>query len=257
MKFLAAAAGLVAAVSAYSYPTPFDPTANGAAPSGNAIYTPDTQPATLDVPYTISWDPTTPGPIALVLCKGPSTDCEPMLTIADSVANSGSFSWTPSGLDPSATSSGGYGIMLIDYTTEAYQYSTQFGILANPNATTSSTSASASVPATSSTTTIKILPSGAATSSSAVQIPTPSVVTKKVASTTYICPESSKTPLGTGTVSAAWTTSATGNPSVPTAVPSNAPSQPAYPVQGSAAPRNMISYGAMGAVAGLAALLAF
>lgn len=264
MKFLAIAAGLVATVSAYSYPTPFNPTASGAGPSGNPVYTPDTtSPVTLGEAYQITWEPTTPGPIALVLCKGPSTDCEPMLTIASSVANSGEFTWTPADLDPSATSTGGYGIMLIDWTTEAYQYTTQFGVLANPNPVVSSSSASSSSTTSSvvapsstktSTSTVVIVPSS---SSSAVVIPSAtassSTVTAMYVSTTVICPESTKIPMGTGTVSIAWTTSP-GSPSVPTSVASTAPSAPRYT---GAADRNMISVGAVGAVAGLAALLAF
>jgi hypothetical protein len=248
MKFLAIAAGLVASVSAYTYPTPFNPTANGAAPSGNTLYTPDTtEPVTLGEAYQITWDPTTPGPIALVLCQGPSTNCEPILTIADSVANSGEYTWTPTDLDPSATSSGGYGIMLIDYTTEAYQYTTQFGVLAGSSPVVSS-SASSSV---ASTTTVTILPSSSAVikpSSTA----TWSTVTDYSVSTTVICPESTKLPVGTGAAST-WVTS-TGSPSVPTSVPSTVPAAPHFT---GAADRNMVSFGTVGAIAGLAALLAF
>ncbi|EEA21737.1 hypothetical protein TMatcc_008839 [Talaromyces marneffei ATCC 18224] len=254
MKFLAIAAGLVASVSAYTYPTPFNPTASGAGPSGNPLYTPDTtHPVTLDAPYQITWDPTTPGPVALVLCKGPSTNCEPILTIADQVPNSGEFTWTPSGLEPSATSAGGYGIMLIDYATEAYQYTTQFGVLAgSAPVVVSSAAASSAAPtsvAPSSTTTVTILPS-----SSAVVKPTSlSTVVDYSVSTTTICPESTKIPHGTGTASIPWITS-TGVPSVPTSVPSTVPAAPKYT---GAADRNMVSFGAVGAIAGLAALLAF
>ncbi|GAM38233.1 hypothetical protein EIK77_010487 [Talaromyces pinophilus] len=249
MKFLAIAAGLVASVSAYTYPTPFNPTASGAGPSGNALYTPNTgSPVTLGEAYSITWDPTTPGPIALVLCQGPSTDCEPILTIAEKVANSGEYTWTPTDLTPSATSSGGYGIMLIDWTTEAYQYTTQFGVLAGAVVASSSSSAAASSTPTS-TTTVTILPS-----SSAVVKPTStSTVVDYSVSTTVICPESTKLPLGTGTVSIPWVTS-TGTPSVPTTVPNTVPAAPKYT---GAADRNMVSFGAVGAIAGLAALLAF
>ncbi|RAO71273.1 uncharacterized protein BHQ10_007285 [Talaromyces amestolkiae] len=251
MKFLAIAAGLVASVSAYTYPTPFNPTASGAAPSGNSLYTPNAgSPVTLGEDYSITWDPTTPGPIALVLCQGPSTNCEPILTIADSVPNSGEFTWKPTDLTPSATSSGGYGIMLIDWTTEAYQYTTQFGVLAGAVSVSSSAAASSSTPT--STTTVVILPS-----SSAVIKPTTtaalSTVVDYTVSTTVICPESTKLPVGTGTVSIPWVTS-TGTPSVPTSVPSTVPAAPKYT---GAADRNMVSFGTVGAIAGLAALLAF
>ncbi|EED16678.1 GPI anchored serine-threonine rich protein [Talaromyces stipitatus ATCC 10500] len=256
MKFLAVAAGLVATVSAYTYPTPFNPTASGAGPSGNPIYLPDTSsPVTLGEAYKITWEPTTPGPIALVLCKGPSTDCEPMLTVAEKVPNSGEFTWTPSGLDPSATSTGGYGIMLIDWTTEAYQYTTQFGVLAGKAPVVSASASSSTAPAASatpSTTTVIILPSSSAVIKPSTT-PVWSTVVNYSLSTTVICPESTKLPLGTGTVSVPWATS-TGSPSVPTSVPNTVPAAPKYT---GAADRNMVSYGTVGAIAGLAALLAF
>lgn len=256
MKFLAIAAGLVASVSAYSYPTPFNPTAGGAAPSGNSLYTPNTgSPVTLGEAYSITWDPTTPGPIALVLCQGPSTNCEPILTIADSVANSGEFTWTPTDLTPSATSSGGYGIMLIDWTTEAYQYTTQFGVLAGAVSVSSAaaSSSTASSSTATSTTTVVILPSSSAVIKPTTTAAAWSTVVDYSVSTTVICPESTKLPLGTGTVSIPWVTS-TGTPSVPTSVPSTVPAAPKYT---GAADRNMVSFGAVGAIAGLAALLAF
>lgn len=249
MKFLAIAAGLVASVSAYTYPTPFNPTAGGAAPSGNPIYTPDTKtPVTLGEAYKITWTPTTPGPIALVLCKGPSTNCEPMLTVADQVPNSGEFTWTPTGLDPSATSTGGYGIMLIDWTTKAYQYTTQFGVLAGKAPVVSS-----AAPATSatSTTTVTILPSSTAVIKPSTSAVWSTVVAYSV-STAVICPESTAVPMGTGSGPAPPVK--TGSPSVPTSVPSTVPASPMYT---GAADRNMVSFGAVGAIAGLAALLAF
>ena len=50
----------------------------------------------------------------------------PIATIVTGIANSGTFSWTPSsGLEADTTH---YGLQLIDDVTGQYQYSTQFGI---------------------------------------------------------------------------------------------------------------------------------
>lgn len=233
MRFFAVAAGLVAAVSAYTLPVPFSPTADGAAPSGNPVYLPDTtHPVTLGKAFDITWTATSPGPIALVLCEGPSTNCVPTLTIADKVPNSGSFSWTPEGIAPSADSSSGYGIMLIDWTTKQYQYTTQFGCLPNP-AASASPSSTLSAPTT---TAVVIPPSSPA-------VPT----------TTLVAVTTTKVPLGTASVGVP-TASSPAVPAVPTSVPASAPSSPVYT---GAADHNLINYGAVGALAGLAALLAF
>lgn len=97
-------------------------------PTGNAILKPglnELVPA--GKPYTITWDPTTTGPVSLVLLRGPSTNVVPIETLADSIPNSGSFSWTPStSLEPDTTH---YGLLLVVEGTGQYQYSTQFGIL--------------------------------------------------------------------------------------------------------------------------------
>ncbi|KAH8700383.1 Ser-Thr-rich glycosyl-phosphatidyl-inositol-anchored membrane family-domain-containing protein [Talaromyces proteolyticus] len=238
MRFFAIVAGLAAAVTAYEYPTPFNPTASGQAPSGNPFSAPDTtHPATLGESYEITWQPTTPGPVALVLCQGPSTNCVPTLTIASQIPNSGKFSWTPEGLTPSASSAGGYGIMLIDYSDKTYQYTTQFGILAGAKPATTSTASTTSivVPTTPTTPTATVAPS-----TPAVPFPT--------GTKTW----TTKLPLGTGTIG--LPTSTPGAPGVPTTVPGTAPTSPVFTA---AADHNMASFGAVGAIAGLAALLAF
>lgn len=226
MRFFAAAAGFIAAASAYTFPTPFEnPAATGAAPSGNPITLPSTtHPVTLGQSFDITWTPTSQGPVALILCKGPSTDCEPTLTIAEKIPNSGKFSWVPFGLAPSADSSSGYGIMLVDYSDKSYQYTTQFGVLAGAS---------------------KPKPAGPSTpSGSASVIPSSTVVVPKTATTTW-CPEATAT----------WTTSVgtTGLPT-PTGVPTTGPAPPLFT---NGADHNMASFGAVGAIAGLAALLAF
>jgi hypothetical protein len=60
-----------------------------------------------------------------------------MYAIVEGIANSGSYSWTPStDLEDDTTH---YGIELIDDATGQYQYSTQFGI-SNPNYSSASSS---------------------------------------------------------------------------------------------------------------------
>lgn len=222
MRFFAAAAGIIAAASAYTFPTPFEnPAATGAAPSGNPLTLPSTShPVTLGKSFDITWNPTSAGPVALILCKGPSTDCEPTLTIAEKIPNSGKFSWVPFGLTPSADSSSGYGIMLVDYSDKSYQYTTQFGVLAGSKPKPSS-------------------PSGSVIPSSTVVIP--------VTATSTWCPEA--------TATATWTTSVgtTGLPS-PSTIPTKGPAPPMFT---NGADHNMASFGAVGAIAGLAAVLAF
>ena len=79
-------------------------------------------------PFTITWTPTTTGTVTIVLLKGPSTNVIPQYPIAQNIANSGSFTWTPAtDLVPSPNDMG-YGLQLIVDATGQYQYSTQFGI---------------------------------------------------------------------------------------------------------------------------------
>ena len=75
--------------------------------------------------------------MTILLLQGPSTDVVPLYPIASSIANSGTFSWTPSdSLVPQSTH---YGLQLIVDATGQYQYSTQFGI-SNPAYSSSSSS---------------------------------------------------------------------------------------------------------------------
>lgn len=89
-------------------------------PSGNAIYEPGLNSIVpVGKPFSITWEPTTEGKISLVLLHGPSTNVVPIATIAESIDNSGSYSWTPStSLAPNNTY---YGIELIVEGTGQYQ----------------------------------------------------------------------------------------------------------------------------------------
>jgi len=123
MKFPAAAvlSAFVAVVSALTDPDPSQP------PSGNPISRPGLdEQVPVGIPYTITWDPTTPGKVSILLLRGPSTNVVPIATIADSIENDGTYVWTPStDLENDVTH---YGIEIIVEGTGQYQYSTQFGI---------------------------------------------------------------------------------------------------------------------------------
>jgi len=121
----ASALALAASVSAL---TPAN-TANP--PSGNPIGHPglgELIPAGKS--FEITWTPTDPSDkISLLLLHGPSTNAVPILTIADSIDNTGSFAWSvPSTLEPDTTN---YAIELVVEGTGAYQYSPQCGV-SNP-----------------------------------------------------------------------------------------------------------------------------
>jgi hypothetical protein len=77
-------------------------------------------------PYTISWTPTTPNSVSLVLLRGPAENIKPLTTIVTGISNNGAYVWTPSsGLEADVTH---YGLQIIDDVTGQYQYSNQFGI---------------------------------------------------------------------------------------------------------------------------------
>lgn len=117
---LACLACLVPFTSAWTKPV-------GDTPEGNPIALPglnDVLP--VGVPYTITWEPTTPGTVTLLLLKGPSENAVAQYAIAEGVNNVGTYVWVPEeNLAPGQT---GYGVQLIDDATGQYQYTTQFGI---------------------------------------------------------------------------------------------------------------------------------
>jgi hypothetical protein len=114
-------------------------------PSGNPITRPLNEVVPACKAFTITWQPTTPNSVSLVLLRGPSTNVVPLQTIVVGIANSGSYVWTPpSSLEADVTH---YGLQLIDDITGQYQYSTQFGISKGPecNGASSSSAVSSSV----------------------------------------------------------------------------------------------------------------
>ncbi|KAF2755453.1 hypothetical protein EJ05DRAFT_502913 [Pseudovirgaria hyperparasitica] len=105
----------------------------GDVPNGNSIGHPElAEQVTLNKAFTITWQPSSPGPVTLWLCIGQSTNCVLQDSpIAISAPNTGSFIWTPTlaqfpKLVPTVGS--GYGIQLVDESDpRIFQYSTQFG----------------------------------------------------------------------------------------------------------------------------------
>lgn len=116
-------------------------------PSGNAIVKPGLNDlVTAGEPYTIQWEPTTQGPVSLVLLRGPSTNVKPIDTLAEGIENSGHFDWVPStSLEADTTH---YGLLLVVEGTGQYQYSTQFGVKNDNPGAGSSTPVSSPVPVT-------------------------------------------------------------------------------------------------------------
>lgn len=79
--------------------------------------------------------------VSLILLQGPSTNVLPIMTIVNSTANTGSYTWVvPTSLAPAST---GYGVQLID-SNGSFQYSPQCGIANNQYAGSSSASTTAS-----------------------------------------------------------------------------------------------------------------
>jgi len=98
-------------------------------PSGNPISRPLNEVVPACKPFTITWTPTTPNTVSVLLLKGPSTNVVKFgPSIAEGISNSGSLVWTPPSTLDATTGPTGYGIQLIDDVTGQYQYSTQFGI---------------------------------------------------------------------------------------------------------------------------------
>lgn len=101
----------------------------GDKPSGNAITRPLNEVVPACKPFTITWTPSTPNTVSVLLLKGPSNNVVKFgPSIAEGIKNSGSLAWTPASTLEATQGPQGYGIQIIDDVTGQYQYSTQFGI---------------------------------------------------------------------------------------------------------------------------------
>jgi len=226
MKFsvVSVLSALVAVVSAMTDPVYSEP------PSGNPIALPGLgELVPVGIPYTITWTPTTPGKVSIILLRGPGTNVVPIATLADAVDNTGTFVWTPStSLENDVTH---YGLLIVVEGTGQYQYSTQFGIKNDGTPSSSSSGYASSAPASSSAS----YPS----SSKASLVPISTY-------TTVIC--TSVAPTGT-----APTVKPTSYPTSLKVTPTPTPSSP--PSFKGAAGHNAASLG--GVIVALAAVLAF
>lgn len=103
-------------------------------PKGNPISRPLNEVVPACKPFAITWQPTTPNTVSVLLLKGPSTNVVKFgPSLAEGIANSGTLSWTPAGDLETTDGPTGYGIQIIDDVTGQYQYSTQFGISKGEN----------------------------------------------------------------------------------------------------------------------------
>ncbi|KAJ5468144.1 hypothetical protein N7475_005896 [Penicillium sp. IBT 31633x] len=248
-------------------------------PSGNPILSPGLNEIVPEgETYTIKWQPTTTGPVSLVLLRGPSENVVPLKTLAESIPNSGEFKWTPgSDLEADITH---YGLLLVVEGTGQYQYSTQFGISAPAGSGSSSssviietteTAAPTAPPAA--TTTVEVTESTtfcpesesatvpAVSSTPVAPVPVSTTQVESIEVTTTICPETETAPIPVPTSSVPRVTPTGGSPvgpptsrpwtsirltpsAAPTGTASATPatSSPAYT---GAAGRNVISLGAI------------
>jgi hypothetical protein len=107
----------------------------------NPVVQPDgSNTPTIGVPFLITYDGTGLGPLLdFELLRGPGTALVSLGLIASGVSNCGTssctYSWTPAcGLEPDTTH---YGIKMIDEATCMFQYTTQFGLNAGTCASSS------------------------------------------------------------------------------------------------------------------------
>ncbi|KAL5354011.1 hypothetical protein ACLOAV_000096 [Pseudogymnoascus australis] len=92
--------------------------------------------------FTITWSPTTTGPISLVLVKGDPTALTTVSTIASGLDNSGSFIWTP---DSSIAKGSDYALKIVDDADDTIvNYTLQFPIDSAGTASSADTSVVAS-----------------------------------------------------------------------------------------------------------------
>ncbi|KAJ5740478.1 Ser-Thr-rich glycosyl-phosphatidyl-inositol-anchored membrane family-domain-containing protein [Penicillium malachiteum] len=266
MRFSTAAvfSALAAFASAYTSPEYSED------PTGNPILTPGLQQQVPEgKPFEITWTPTTEGKISLVLLEGPSTNMQVLYAIAEDIDNSGSYTWTPStSLTPQTTH---YGLLLVVEGTGQYQYSTQFGIVSDGSASSSSavTLAQTTAQASATGTVVTVIDNETTTICPETETasPTPTAWTtirKSTEITTTICPETETNSVPAATNTPVASGSLTRRPTKPTTTPAgsgavvpsgtSSPSASATPYYNGAG-QNTISFGAI--VAAMFAVMAF
>lgn len=147
-------------------------------PSGNPILYPGlNEQVPVGIPYQIQWTPTTTGTVSIWLLRGPSTNVQPIATLATSIPNLGEFTWIPSTTLQDDTTH--YGLIIIVDGTGQYQYSTQFGIKNDAVASSSSS-------AVASSSTAAITTSSSASVSVSVSIPVSSSTVSSASSISVV-----------------------------------------------------------------------
>lgn len=148
MKSILSVSALIAAAAAQSYTNP------GSQTYGSLLTPNQDSPVTTGQTTTITWsNNAAPGStVSLVLCNGPGANCVlQQNAIASGIpADANSYSWSvpcslPEGV---ATTSTGYGMLIIVDKTGEFQYSTQFSVVKGAScgsSGSSSTTTSASV----------------------------------------------------------------------------------------------------------------
>ncbi|KAJ5084645.1 hypothetical protein NUU61_009224 [Penicillium alfredii] len=210
-------------------------------PKGNAIVKPGLHEQVPEgKPYTIHWEPSTEGPISLVLLHGPTENVKPLETIAEKIPNSGKYEWTPSTkLTPEDTH---YGLLLVVEGSGQYQYSTQFGLTNKEGSGSSNGDGKTTTVVDDVTTTI--CPESQSATATPTSTPS-STVTVIDDVTTTICPES-QSASATATPSAPVSAAPSAGPSVPSSPAGSAPVTPS--AAPSAAPSVVPSVGSSSTV---------
>ncbi|KAJ9191472.1 hypothetical protein DTO166G4_2009 [Paecilomyces variotii] len=251
-------------------------------PSGNPIALPGlNDQVPVGQPYQIKWQPTTPGDVSIWLLRGPSSNVQPIATLASNIPNSGEFTWTPStSLQDDVTH---YGLIIIVEGTGQYQYSTQFGIkndavaAGTTSAAVAPTSAAAvkttAAPVTSSSSSVAVAVESTTASSTETTEATvktaiksittssaPAETTQTTAATPAI-PPSNSAAASPSTVTQAASSS---TPVTPTTfssssitTPTNRQSSSPTPTYTGGADRKTAGFGAIAVAAGLMAVFAF
>jgi hypothetical protein len=127
------------AAVAFAYTAPTTQCTDGCNPIGHPGLQ-EAVPAGTD--FTVTWTPTTPGTVTILLLRGPAENLAVLGPIAENIPNSGSFKWSVSSqLETDVTH---YGIQLINDADGTFQYSTQFGVSGGSGTASASISGSAS-----------------------------------------------------------------------------------------------------------------
>ncbi|KAK1079513.1 hypothetical protein LTR33_006326 [Friedmanniomyces endolithicus] len=131
------------------------------AQSANPFKIPTNFSATAGQPLSLNWNPTTSGTVTLVLRSGASSDLAAGTVIASSIANSGSYSWTP---DTMITRGSDYTVEIVSDSDPTQTNYTPYFVLDSTNTVAYSTSQVSLGAATASTALSTASATGSATS---------------------------------------------------------------------------------------------